>query len=551
MLSPSVFDRLITAISEQKSIPDNAQRMREAVAQVLAMLRSKSALYADLDNEFWGAVFASLRDLRNALTETRGKLGVNGPRSVLALLDLMIESVREYLGKHEARYRGFMESELQNLKPTRRELQWPELPSAASDLLLLREILIASIEPLNVYTEEGQAVNWEAKEFQIRQIELRNAKLRASTLATPKLVTRTDVPSLLDALQDERDWLRSAAADTLAGCKDPAIISTLIESLHNEDERVRNRAAEALRRIGAPAPATLMQVYQNSIVDLRFRFVMALGVLRTPEVLTTLVEALDDSDTRVRIVAINSMQTVGFLSGWPLLIPVVPDLIKALANPIDYVCRVSAEMLGRIEDPRAVTALIQALQAERFIVREGAAGGLAFKGHEALPSLASALKDNNTDVRVAAIQSIYSVGYSFGWSGLTSVVPALIETLSSDPIQNMRVRVIEILNNVRDRRAIPELIKTVQTGNEELRASAAFALGNSLAAFTLGKDEGNEVSALLINATKDEAERVRFRAVQAIGMIGDRNARPALIEALKDQSEDVRRAAKDALGSCG
>src|SRR6516225_9496792 len=72
MLSPSVFDRLITAISEQKSIPDNAQRMREAVAQVLAMLRSKSALYADLDNEFWGAVFASLRDLRNALTETRG-----------------------------------------------------------------------------------------------------------------------------------------------------------------------------------------------------------------------------------------------------------------------------------------------------------------------------------------------------------------------------------------------------------------------------------------------------------------------------------------------
>src|ERR1700693_1050131 len=132
MLDPAVLDKLIKAIAEQRSAPDNVPQMREAVAHVLAMLRSKSALYADLDNEIWGAVFASLRILRDCLAATRGKLGVNGPRSVLALLDLMVEAARGYLGKHEASYIRFMQSERQDLVPAHREGKWPELHDAAS-----------------------------------------------------------------------------------------------------------------------------------------------------------------------------------------------------------------------------------------------------------------------------------------------------------------------------------------------------------------------------------------------------------------------------------
>src|SRR5262245_3700536 len=87
--SQALLDKLHEAISAQGTGVGNPLQMRKAVAQVLALLRSKNALYADLDNEYWEYVFKSLRELRSALASAGSELHVSGPPTVKSLLDLM------------------------------------------------------------------------------------------------------------------------------------------------------------------------------------------------------------------------------------------------------------------------------------------------------------------------------------------------------------------------------------------------------------------------------------------------------------------------------
>jgi hypothetical protein len=172
IFSQAVIDKLLEAIAAQGR-PDNSLQMREAVAYTLALLRSKSVLYANLDNEIWKYVFKSLLELRDALAQARSKLYIDGPQSIKSLIDLMVVAIREYIEKYETNFTLFMEPE----PFVYHQREWPELPYASRDLLSLRVLLIAAIAPLNTYAEEGQAVQWDQQDFWIRKYELAYAKL--------------------------------------------------------------------------------------------------------------------------------------------------------------------------------------------------------------------------------------------------------------------------------------------------------------------------------------------------------------------------------------
>ena len=69
------------------------------------------------------------------------------------------------------------------------------------------------------------------------------------------------VPTLIQALGDEWDAVRFAAAEALGTLGDPQAIPALIQALGDRSENVRAAAAEALGKLGDPqAVPTLIQI---------------------------------------------------------------------------------------------------------------------------------------------------------------------------------------------------------------------------------------------------------------------------------------------------
>ena len=86
--------------------------------------------------------------------------------------------------------------------------------------------------------------------------------------------------------------------------------------------------------------------------------------------------------------------------------------------------------------------------------------------------------------------------------------------------------------------AVPELIRALRDSDREVRAFAAWALGE------LGDARGVEP---LIAALNDESKVVRSFAAGALGELGDVRAVEPLKELLGDESADARSAAAKAL----
>jgi HEAT repeat protein len=99
----------------------------------------------------------------------------------------------------------------------------------------------------------------------------------------------------------------------------------------------------------------------------------------------------------------------------------------------------------------------------------------------------------------------------------------------------LRVMCVEILGEIKDKRAVPVIITTLTEDRLTMRYNAARALGN------IGD---NKAVPDLVKALKDKEWEVRFYAAEALGKIGDvQAARPLANLVSKDPDPKVRLAA--------
>ena len=135
--------------------------MRQDVASVVAVLRSKRALFADSNDEIWEWVFASLNKIRETLSELSGKLHAKGPNEIKHAVDLMLDLLGSYLATYEADYTRFMQSSLyRELAPAHKERNWPELGEAADDLIELRSVLFRAARHVATFADNGSVEEW-------------------------------------------------------------------------------------------------------------------------------------------------------------------------------------------------------------------------------------------------------------------------------------------------------------------------------------------------------------------------------------------------------
>jgi HEAT repeat protein len=232
----------------------------------------------------------------------------------------------------------------------------------------------------------------------------------------------------------------------------------------------------------------------------------------------------------------------------------------------------ATKWLGRIQGPKALEALLAALQDKEHKVREAAMTSLgSFRDPRALEPLLGAVKDRHHPLRRVAAQALETMGWKPGadesgahywivrwkWSecariGAPAVGPLIGELAAEE--WAVREAAAGVLGEIRDPRAVEPLLTAIRDAQKvhaglEQRVSEE----DTLAAYMNDESPGHSN----YQETLRDLERFRRRmadawhfvaaAILALGRIGDSRAAEAVRAALTHADPDVRAAAAAAL----
>jgi HEAT repeat protein len=207
--------------------------------------------------------------------------------------------------------------------------------------------------------------------------------------------------------------------------------------------------------------------------------------LRQQKDIPALIKALRYNDFEVQTTAARVLGTLGTEA--------IDELILALKNRDRNVRLGIIEALSVIRDPRAVAPLIELLKDKSSEVRWETAIALGeIGGPDAISPLKKALEDPDKYVRYGAAFALFKIGwnpasdeeralYYVGmqdWEAVQEVGPAAIDALwfvLHDKDSNVRIKAIEILGALGDKKAIPALMQSLSDENADVRWKAVLA----------------------------------------------------------------------------
>jgi HEAT repeat protein len=275
--------------------------------------------------------------------------------------------------------------------------------------------------------------------------------------------------------------IRRAAVGLLGKCGGPRQIARLLELF--EDDQLREAALRALGDVGRETACTLIDLWPTVNSRRRVYLAYIIGEAKCTEGRSLLVEALDDPEPNLRLMAARAL---GALGGAGSLAP----LLGRLRDPEEGVREAAVEALGRLvqDDPdralAAVGPLLEDTEADIRVAAVTLLGRLEAPGVGSL--LSFALKDESPLVRRAAVRS-------------------LEELPGSDQVSSLMLALTD--------------------EDADVRRLAAEALGAS--------GEPAAVDALAL-AQRDEDFWVRTAAVRALGRLGGQPALRLVEAALDD-----------------
>jgi len=286
-------------------------------------------------------------------------------------------------------------------------------------------------------------------------------------------------PALTNALQNAHPIIRGRAAEILAQTKDATAIPALLSALRGEFYTVRGKAARALGALRDPKSLDpLLKALKDPELEVRIEAVRAVGKFKDPETFDNMADLLlEDPQIEARQAAATAFGETLNPRAIPYLMLALRDpfwwyereqaadalleaitgmgtmavetLLDALQDSEMTVRRLSAGLLGRIKDPRAIQPLGLALYDTHFEVGKAAAESLAGFGPPGLKVLAEALRHPEAWLRQHAIAGLTL-------SGDKRIVPVILEMLN-DPDREVQKQAIQSLGELKDERARPAL----------------------------------------------------------------------------------------------
>ena len=275
-----------------------------------------------------------------------------------------------------------------------------------------------------------------------------------------------------------------------------------------------------------------------------------------PELVDSLLQAVDDEHPRVRVEAIY---TFGTIARPPIDRGAEAQLMRALDHYDPSIRVAAARVAGRLQAKGAGDALIKAMNDSQAEVR--------FAAMRALGEIREARA-----VRALVDQLSYYKKGEGAWSALDGLAriahPSSVETFTAylaDRDEFLRRAAAEGLGRIGDRAAIPALEAAAVTDDSEMvRAAMAFALQklgrNYLPRLVAAMDDRRSVAQVqpyllelgpsiekeLIGGLRDPDAEIRASVADVLGEIGG-DASLAALRALQDADKAVGAAARRAI----
>jgi HEAT repeat protein len=321
-----------------------------------------------------------------------------------------------------------------------------------------------------------------------------------SRAAAAELVHALKLRSLYSALV--LAGRHGALKETLAFCAvslGPEIVPILREGLWAGSRNVRALACHCLGALGCHEAAdSIAMLLKDPHASLRITALKALGQLRADRQAHQIVGLLGDEDAGVRRAAVVCLGRLD---------PEVVTLVLITARPqrSDLLMQTLAVMRANpFADQRPF--IEQALKQDSSEVRLAAVTALAAQGGEVVSRLLPLTDDPNPNVRAGVLEAIASAG--------TPEARQVLLGLLERP-QGPRAEVVRAVAMLGDVTVVPRLVRVLGSADAEIRREAVIALGQFASPTAV-----RHIAA----AARDSDDRVREKVARVLARSSDPEA---------------------------
>ncbi len=375
---------------------------------------------------------------------------------------------------------------------------------------------------------------------------------RRAALALGRVKLPEAIPALTSVLQSETDVeVKQMAAFAMGLIGDAEAATALIAALSDPDPLIQGRAAEALgmlaHKAAAPSVTTMVSSHINA------------GALKgiTPDDMAHPKTASAEA-VRLGLYALVRLGSYDAIAGSVLDADGRP---RSRWWPIAYA-------LQRVNDARAVPALLDLLKGEGQLTRAFAARGLGQLKDPRAAAPLIAIAENVGDPIAVRIQSVRGVAL-LGDPTASAAMRRLIVSPKVD--QNLQLEAVTALAQVRSTESIELLIDLVSAEWSSVRAAALNALARTdvdtfisaisgldpdphwsvraALATTLGDLGPERAQTPLTSMLRDADQRVIPSVLTALARVGATNAAAEMTMGLKSDDPVVRAAAARGLAT--
>lgn len=211
----------------------------------------------------------------------------------------------------------------------------------------------------------------------------------------------------------------------------------------------------------------------------------------------------------------------------------IADLLSRLQSPDFYEREEAVRSLGSYGEDEAVAGLVMALEDPDMGIRELAADLLAqMKGNTASQLLISFLGHADIGTRNLAAEILVKVG--------EEAVQPLLDDIDNEDY-DIRKFIVDVLGLIKDPRSVEQICRKLYDENANVACSAAEALG------LIGSKEA--VPALI--GAFENVEDSRLPAAEALGKIGDPSSLEQLYAFAKNKDPMIQYVVLEAIGNIG